>query len=96
MKNGYEQLFVGREGTGTPFHNAANWNMFYMVRNRFSAPLPCLVGLDCLEDSCTAEAFCENDLTFISADKLTLLSAFPPLLSRTDRRQEGLVLHRPV
>ena len=31
MKNGYEQLFVGREGTGTPFHNAANWNMFYMV-----------------------------------------------------------------
>jgi hypothetical protein len=32
MKNGYEQLFVGREGTGTPFHNAANWNMFYMVR----------------------------------------------------------------
>ena len=31
MKNGYEQLFVGREGTGTPFHNAANWNMFYQV-----------------------------------------------------------------
>ena len=31
MKTGYEQLFVGREGTGTPFHNAANWNMFYMV-----------------------------------------------------------------
>jgi hypothetical protein len=33
MKVGYEQLFVGREGTGTPFHNAANWNMFYMVRS---------------------------------------------------------------
>jgi len=31
MKNGYEQLFVGREGTGTPFHNAANWNMFYQI-----------------------------------------------------------------
>mmetsp|Transcript_14105 Transcript_14105/g.24841 ORF Transcript_14105/g.24841 Transcript_14105/m.24841 type:complete len:426 (-) Transcript_14105:500-1777(-) len=31
MKTGYEQLFVGREGTGTPFHNAANWNMFYMI-----------------------------------------------------------------
>ena len=38
MKTGYEQLFVGREGTGTPFHNAANWNMFYMVSLFLFAP----------------------------------------------------------
>jgi len=31
MKPGYEQLFVGRRGTGTPFHNAAVWNWFYMI-----------------------------------------------------------------
>jgi hypothetical protein len=31
MKVGYEQLFVGRRGTGTPFHNAAVWNMFYQI-----------------------------------------------------------------
>jgi quercetin dioxygenase-like cupin family protein len=31
MKAGYEQIFVGREGTGSPFHHAANYNMFYMV-----------------------------------------------------------------
>jgi len=34
MKVGYEQLFVGREGTGTPLHNAANYNMFYMIDGR--------------------------------------------------------------
>jgi len=31
MKIGYEQLFVGKQGTGTPFHNAAVFNMFYMI-----------------------------------------------------------------
>lgn len=31
MKVGYEQIFVGRQGTGTPFHDAAVYNMFYMV-----------------------------------------------------------------
>jgi hypothetical protein len=31
MKAGYEQLFVGKEGTGSPFHHASNYNMFYMV-----------------------------------------------------------------
>ena len=31
MKVGYEQIFVGREGTGSPFHHAAVYNMFYMV-----------------------------------------------------------------
>lgn len=31
MKAGYEQIFVGREGTGSPFHHAAVYNMFYMV-----------------------------------------------------------------
>jgi quercetin dioxygenase-like cupin family protein len=31
MKVGYEQLFIGKEGTGTPFHNAAVYNMFYMI-----------------------------------------------------------------
>ncbi len=28
---GYAQLFVGRQGTGTPFHMASNVNMFYMI-----------------------------------------------------------------
>jgi len=31
MKAGYEQIFVGREGTGSPFHHAAVYNMFYQV-----------------------------------------------------------------
>eukprot|EP01038_Epipyxis_sp_PR26KG_P014314 gene14314-19198_t len=31
MKVGYEQLFIGREGTGSPFHHAAVYNMFYMI-----------------------------------------------------------------
>lgn len=31
MKIGYEQLFVGREGTGSPFHHAAVHNWFYMI-----------------------------------------------------------------
>ncbi|CAK9251140.1 unnamed protein product [Sphagnum jensenii] len=31
MKIGYEQLFAGREGTGTPFHHAAVHNWFYMI-----------------------------------------------------------------
>lgn len=31
MKVGYEQMFVGRQGTGTPFHNAAVYNMFYQI-----------------------------------------------------------------
>jgi len=31
MKVGYEQIFVGRAGTGSPFHNASVYNMFYMV-----------------------------------------------------------------
>mmetsp|Transcript_4152 Transcript_4152/g.9298 ORF Transcript_4152/g.9298 Transcript_4152/m.9298 type:complete len:421 (-) Transcript_4152:639-1901(-) len=30
-KVGYEQIFVGREGTGSPFHDAGNWNMFYQI-----------------------------------------------------------------
>jgi len=28
---GYEQIFVGRQGTGTPFHHAAVYNWFYQV-----------------------------------------------------------------
>ncbi len=28
---GYAQLFIGRKGTGTPFHMASNVNMFYMI-----------------------------------------------------------------
>jgi hypothetical protein len=28
LKPTYMQLFLGREGTGTPFHSAANWNWF--------------------------------------------------------------------
>lgn len=31
MKVGYEQIFIGREGTGTPFHHAANYNFFYQI-----------------------------------------------------------------
>ena len=31
MKVGYEQIFVGRKGTGSPFHHAAVYNMFYMI-----------------------------------------------------------------
>lgn len=31
MKVGYEQLFVGREGTGTAFHHAAVYNWFYQI-----------------------------------------------------------------
>ena len=31
QKVGYEQLFVGRQGTGSPFHNAAVFNMFYQI-----------------------------------------------------------------
>ena len=31
MKIGYEQLFIGREGTGTPFHHAHVYNWFYQI-----------------------------------------------------------------
>lgn len=31
MKPGYEQIFVGKAGTGSPFHHAAVFNMFYMI-----------------------------------------------------------------
>jgi hypothetical protein len=31
MKVGYEQLFIGKEGTGSPFHSAAVYNMFYQI-----------------------------------------------------------------
>lgn len=31
MKVGYEQIFVGRGGTGSPFHHAAVFNMFYQI-----------------------------------------------------------------
>lgn len=31
MKIGYEQIFAGRKGTGSPFHHASVYNMFYMV-----------------------------------------------------------------
>lgn len=34
MKAGYSQIFVGRQGTGSPFHNAAVHNWFYMVDGR--------------------------------------------------------------
>ncbi len=30
-KSSYAQLFVGRQGTGAPLHNAGTWNFFYMV-----------------------------------------------------------------
>ena len=31
MKAGYEQIFVGKKGTGSPFPNASVYNMFYMI-----------------------------------------------------------------
>jgi hypothetical protein len=31
MKVGYEQIFAGKEGTGSPFHCASVYNMFYMI-----------------------------------------------------------------
>ena len=31
MRCGHAQLFVGRKGTGTPFHSANTYNWFYMV-----------------------------------------------------------------
>eukprot|EP00401_Gymnodinium_catenatum_P078595 CAMPEP_0117478956 /NCGR_PEP_ID=MMETSP0784-20121206/11630_1 /TAXON_ID=39447 /ORGANISM="" /LENGTH=323 /DNA_ID=CAMNT_0005273355 /DNA_START=96 /DNA_END=1067 /DNA_ORIENTATION=+ len=31
MQVGYEQIFIGKEGTGSPFHNASVYNMFYQV-----------------------------------------------------------------
>jgi hypothetical protein len=31
MKVGYEQIFVGKKGTGSPFHNASVYNMFYQI-----------------------------------------------------------------
>lgn len=34
QKAGYEQLFVGKAGTGTPLHHAAVYNMFYMITGR--------------------------------------------------------------
>jgi hypothetical protein len=34
MKVGYEQVFVGKEGTGSPFHHAAVYNMFYQIDGR--------------------------------------------------------------
>ena len=30
-KSSYAQLFVGRQGTGAPLHNAGTWNFFYMI-----------------------------------------------------------------
>ena len=30
-KCGFAQMFVGREGTGSPLHNAGTANWFYMV-----------------------------------------------------------------
>ncbi|RYH13552.1 hypothetical protein EON65_35395 [archaeon] len=34
MKVGYEQIFVGRAGTGSPFHHAGVYNMFYQVHGK--------------------------------------------------------------
>lgn len=34
MRPTYLQLFLGREGTGTPFHSAANWNFFVNVEGQ--------------------------------------------------------------
>lgn len=31
MKVGYEQFFIGKQGTGSPFHNAPVYNMFYQI-----------------------------------------------------------------
>lgn len=36
MRPTYLQLFLGREGTGTPFHAAANWNWFFNIEGRKS------------------------------------------------------------
>lgn len=36
MRPTYQQLFLGREGTGTPFHAAANWNWFFNIEGRKS------------------------------------------------------------
>ena len=33
-KVGYNQFFIGRRGTGSNFHSAANWNMFSNIRSR--------------------------------------------------------------
>jgi len=48
QKVGYEQIFVGRSGTGTPFHHAAVYNMFYQVHGRkqwwFIDPYDTLLG----------------------------------------------------
>ena len=30
-KSSYAQLFVGRQGTGAPLHNAGTWNFFHMI-----------------------------------------------------------------
>jgi hypothetical protein len=34
MRPTYLQLFLGRKGTGSPFHAAANWNWFFNVEGR--------------------------------------------------------------
>ena len=34
MEVGYEQIFVGKQGTGSPFHNASVYNMFYMIEGK--------------------------------------------------------------
>lgn len=34
MLPAYSQLFIGRKGTGTPFHSAAVWNWFFMLDGR--------------------------------------------------------------
>ncbi len=34
QNRGYSQLFVGKKGTGSPFHSAAIYNMFYMIDGR--------------------------------------------------------------
>jgi len=36
MRPTYLQLFLGRAGTGTPFHAAANWNWFFNIEGRKS------------------------------------------------------------
>ena len=40
MRCGHAQLFVGRKGTGTPFHSANTYNWFYMVdgSKRWASP----------------------------------------------------------
>nr|VFK64414.1 MAG: Cupin-like domain-containing protein [Candidatus Kentron sp. UNK]VFK71069.1 MAG: Cupin-like domain-containing protein [Candidatus Kentron sp. UNK] len=34
MRASYLHLFLGREGTGTPFHSAANWNFFFNIEGQ--------------------------------------------------------------